>query len=82
VAYGDTILDLTPATVRPSADRSRFLRPFMANQFTQFSVLFPVSSAGNIAPALALYHHREGPDQPGHEIDHDHVAVAQVEPDL
>ncbi len=54
----------------------------MANQFTQFSVLFPVGSAGNIAPALALYHHREGPDQPGHEIDHDHVAVAQVEPDL
>jgi len=40
----------------------------MANQFTQFSVLFPVSSAGNIAPALALYHHCEGPDQPGHEM--------------
>ncbi len=54
----------------------------MANQFTQFSVLFPVSSVGNIAPALALHHHSEGLDQPRHEIDRDHVAVAQVEPDL
>ncbi len=63
----------------------------MANYFTKVSVLFPVGSAENVAPALALYqqfangvshHEGDGLDGIDYDRDADHVAVAEVEPNL